>query len=108
MSTTSLTNNHKDTRRIGREAENDRLLKEINLIGKWCNYGANNGLFCNRNNHNRYDRLKMRIENRSANNESQNLDEIDREKLHEQIHGDLKEVRRQMSCCLSFVLRYSL
>ena len=90
-------NNHKDTRRIGREAEHDRLLKEINLIGKWCNYGANNGLFCNRNNHNRYDRLKMRIENRSANNESQNLDEIDREKLHEQIHADLKEAQDSLN-----------
>jgi hypothetical protein len=36
---------HKMGNRNGKDREYDRLLKEINTIDKWCNYGANNGLF---------------------------------------------------------------
>ncbi len=62
--------------------EHDRLLKEIRIIDKWCNYGANNGLFYKKLNRNYNDKLDRADENGSI-DKKQSDPEVDREKLYE-------------------------
>jgi hypothetical protein len=51
-----VTTNHKNTTiRNGQNKEYDHLRKEIDLVDKWSNYGANNGLFNGKNNNNSYN-----------------------------------------------------
>ena len=99
MSTTSQTsgNNHKDIKRVGKDMEHDRLLKEINLIDKWCNYGANNGLFYKECNHNHDDNLHTVTENKNTDTKQRNAVEVDGEKLYEQIHEELRQAQDSLN-----------
>jgi hypothetical protein len=94
VSTTSQTSgdNHKEIRRVGKDIEHDRLLKEIRIIDKWCNYGANNGLFYKKLNRNYNDKLDRTDENGSI-DKKQSDPEVDGEKLYEQIHEELRQAQ---------------
>ena len=65
---------HKMVNRNGKDKEQDRLLKEINLIDKWCDYGANNGLF-------------------NGHHKQHQIDNIDEEMAYSQINVDLKKAQ---------------
>jgi hypothetical protein len=65
---------HKMVNRNGKDKEHDRLLKEINLIDKWCDYGANNGLF-------------------NGHHKQHQIDNIDGEIAYSQINVDLKKAQ---------------
>jgi hypothetical protein len=72
-------------RRNGHNYEHDKLSKEIDLIDKWSNYGANNGLF--NGNHQKND---PKDDNNNVNDHKQL---IDGEFIYSGIHEKLKEAK---------------
>jgi hypothetical protein len=69
-------NRKNTTKKNGQNKECDRLRKEIDLIDKWSNYGANNGLF-----------------NGENGNSSSNVTMEDGEKAYKSIHDHLKQAK---------------
>ena len=81
--------NHRHTRKYVKDKDYDKLLKEIVLIDKWCNYGANNGLFNGKHHNNLEEKNNLNV----SYYQQDYLSETDDGKNYNHIHEELKKAQ---------------